>query len=101
MTANHALDESRMAEVIEPAVLPITLAGRVDEGQVAWAPHAIRVVPGRLHEADLERDGDVLGEADADESRRRERVAATDQRNGLARAHDLAVLEGMQGGDQF
>ena len=54
-----------------------------------------------VDETVLERDGDVLGETDADEARRGDGVAVSDQRDGFARAHDFAVLEGVQRGDQI
>ena len=101
VSADHALHEARVTQVVEPALLAVALAGRVDERQVARTAHAVRIVLRRLDEAVLERDRDVLGEADADEARRGDRVAVPDQRDGLARGHDLAVLERVQRGDEI
>ena len=74
-----------MAEVVEAALLAVALAGGVDERQVARAADAVRVVLRRGEEALLERDRDVLGEADADEAAGGDRVAVADQRDRLAR----------------
>ena len=84
----------------------------IEGSQVDWANHAndadaqlaevlafddaVRVVLRRGEEALLDRDGDVLGEADADEAGGGQRVAVADQRHRLARRDDLAVLERVQ-----
>ena len=35
MTADHAVDEAEMAEMVETLLFPVALAACVDEGQVA------------------------------------------------------------------
>ena len=50
-----------MAEVVEPALLAVALAGGVDEGQVARLADAVGAVLGALEEPLFQRDGDVLG----------------------------------------
>ena len=67
-----------MAEMVEAALLAVALAGGIDERQVARRADC-RSRPRAVEEARLERDGDVLGEADADEAAGRDRVAVADQ----------------------
>jgi hypothetical protein len=62
------------------------LSGRVDQGQAARRSLGL--------EALLESDCHFLGEADADETRSRHRVAVTHQRHGLGGADDLAAVAG-------
>ncbi len=68
VAADHAAHETVVREVIEAALLAVALARGVHERQVARAADAVGVFPGRGEEALLERDRDVLGEADADEA---------------------------------
>ena len=75
VTADHAFHEPRVAEVIEAAILAVALACSIDERQVARTADALRIVFRGVDEAVLERDGDVLGETDADEARRGDGVA--------------------------
>ena len=101
VAADHALDQSLVAEMVEAAILAVALAGGIDERQVARAAHAVRVLPRGLDIALFERDGDVLGEADADEAAGGDGVAVANQRNRFARADDLAVLERAQRVEQL
>ena len=57
-----------MTKVIEAALLAIALTRRVNEREVARTSDAAWIVLGRIHEAVLERDSDVLGETYADEA---------------------------------
>ncbi len=82
-----------MAEVIEPALLAVALPGRVDQGQPFGPANAVRILLARLDEALLERNGDVLGEADADEATGGDRIAVMDQLHRFACGDDLALLE--------
>ncbi len=56
----------------------------------------MRVLPRRFQVALFQGDGDVLGKADADEAAGGDGVAVANQRNGFARADDLATLERVQ-----
>ena len=80
-----AADEALVGEMVEALVLAVALPGGVDERQVrAGAPLG--------EEALLERDRDLLGEADADEAAGRHRVAVADQAHRLRGGDDLALL---------
>ena len=68
------------ARWFRPRVLAVALAGGIDQGQVARPAPAVV-----LREMQrLERDRDLLGEADADEAAGRDRVAVADQRTASA-----------------
>src|SRR5262245_24721045 len=92
MPADHPLDEPRLRKMVEPPVLAVSLAGGIDEGEVLGLAE-IREQLVLAGEGELfERDRDLLGEADADEAAGRDRVAAMDQPDRLARRYDLADL---------
>ena len=101
VAADHALDQARMTEVVEPALLAVALSGRVDQRQTLRPANAIRVLFAGFDEALLQRDGDVLGEADADKAGRGKRVAIVDQLHRFARGDDLALLETLEALQQF
>lgn len=65
---DHSLHEAEVTKVIETALLAIALTRRVNEREVARTSDTVWIVLGRIHEAVLERDGDVLGETYADEA---------------------------------
>ena len=89
VAADDALDQALVAEVVEAALLAVALAGGVDQRQVARRPRRRR-----RQEALLQRHGDVLGEADADEAAGGDGVAVADQRHRLGGADDLALAAG-------
>ena len=68
VAADHALDEPVVPEMVEAALLAVALARRVDEREPARAADAVGRLLRRFEEALLQRDRDVLGEADADEA---------------------------------
>ena len=72
------LTQPVVAEVVEAPLLAVALPGGVDQGQVARRADA-PAVAGGLEEALLQRDRDVLGEADADEAAGGDGVAVADQ----------------------
>ena len=78
-----------MGEMIEPALLAVALAGGIDEAELARLADAVF---GALEKPRLQRDGDRLGKADADEAAGRDRVAGADEARRLARGSDLAAL---------
>ncbi len=82
--ADHPLDEAFVAQVIEAFLAPVPLPRRIDEGQAARS--AVD------DEALLERNGDLLGDADGDESGGRHRVVVADELDRLGRRDDLALL---------
>ena len=90
VAADDAGDEAFMAEVVEAAVLAVALTGTVDEGQAFGLAAAVGVLVAGFKEALLERDGDVLGKADADEAGGGHGVAGADQFDGVGGADDLA-----------
>jgi hypothetical protein len=86
VAADGALDQPGMRQVVEAARAAVALAGGVEQGEVLRPA-------GRAGEIQrLERDRDLLGEADADEAAGRDRVAAADQADRLGSADDLAVV---------
>src|SRR4029078_9640817 len=99
--ADDALDESAMPEMVEASLLAVALPGRIDERQGPRAAAAGRVVPRVLEEVLLDRDGNVLGEADADEAAGRKRIAAGDQHDRVACADELAILARAERRDHF
>ena len=101
VAADHASDEPLVAEVVEAAILAVALSGGVDERQAARRALAVRILAGGFDVAFLERDGDVFREADADEAAGGDRVPIANQRDGLTRADDLAVLEGVQRSEEL
>jgi hypothetical protein len=65
MAADHAPDEPRLRKMVEAAVLAVSLAGGIDQGEVArLADVSEQLLLGGKAEL-LERDRDLLGEADA------------------------------------
>src|SRR5581483_7703794 len=86
-----ARDEPAVRKVVEAALLAVALAGGIDEREPAGFSLAR---PGAVEKALLERDGDRLGEADADEAAGGDRVAGPDQARCLASGPDLAVGRG-------
>ena len=65
--------------MVEPARLAVALTGGIDEGEVPGLADIREqlILAGKVEF--LERDRDLLGEADADEAAGRDRVAAADQ----------------------
>ena len=98
VAADDATDEAVMAEVVEPPLLAVTLAGGIEEAEVARATEAVRVFLLAFEEEFLEGDGDVLGEADADEAAGGDRVTVADQAHRLAGRNYLAGVGGAQRG---
>ena len=96
MPADDAPHEALVAEVVQPALLAVALAGGVDEGQVVRLADAVGTVPGALEEPLFQRDGDVLGKPDADEAARGDRVARADELHRVGRRHRLAVVHRAQ-----
>ena len=92
VTADDAPDEPFVTEMVQALVLAVALAGGIDEGEIARAADGRCVLRVAGQEPLLERDGDFLGEADADEPAGRDRVAVADQPHGVRRRHDLAAL---------
>jgi hypothetical protein len=82
MSADHALDQTLVREMVEPAILSVALAGRIEQGQVAR--------PARGEEALFERERDSFGKADPAEPARADRVAISDQSDRLGWRDDLA-----------
>jgi hypothetical protein len=94
--ADHALDQSRMPEVVEPAILAVALPGRIHQRQPLGPANAVLVLLARLDVALLKRNRDVLRKADADEARRRHCFAVVNQLHRFARGDDLALLEALE-----
>src|SRR5258705_10669036 len=82
MSADHAPDQTLVGEMVEPAILSVALAGRIEQGQVAR--------PARGEEALFERERDSFGEAGPAEPARADRIAIADQPDRFGRGNDLA-----------
>jgi hypothetical protein len=54
--------------MIESPLVPIALTGGIDKRQVAWMPRGRTVRVPRTDETLLDRDRNLLSEADADEA---------------------------------
>jgi len=83
--ADDPLEQALVAEVVEPAVLAVPLAGGVDEGEAAGRSG--------LQEALLQGHGQVLGEADADEAAGGYGVAVLDAGHGLPGGDHLVAAQ--------
>ncbi len=75
MPADDPLEQALVAQVVQPAVLAVPLAGRVDQAQVARASG--------LQEPLFQRHREVLGEADAEEAGGGDGVAILDAGHGF------------------
>ena len=83
-----------MGEVVEAALLAVALACRVDKAQAAWFADTVGAAGRAFQKARLERDGNSLGKADADEAAGRHRVARADEARRLTRRLDLSASGG-------
>jgi hypothetical protein len=75
VAADNAPDETPMAQVVESTLLPIALTSSIDESEVTRLTGTVGVRLRAIEEPRLERDGNVLREADPDETSRRDSVA--------------------------
>ena len=92
VSADDAPDKSAMGEMVEAALLAVALSRGVDEAQVARLADAVGAAGRAVEKARLERDGDRLRKADADEAAGRNRVPRADEACRLARGLDLALV---------
>src|SRR5436305_1595257 len=81
-----------MREMIEALVLAVALARRIDQRQIARLALGIGRIALVGEIELLQRDGDLLGKADADEAAGCHRVAVADQHHRFGRRDDLAFL---------
>ena len=96
VTADDAPHQAFVAEVVEASLLAVALARGVDERQSFRPADAVGSLFARFQKALLERDCDVLGKADADETGRGHRIAVANELHGFAGGHDLALLEALE-----
>ena len=89
-------DEAVMGEMVEALVLAVALARRVDERQISRLALRIRRLALALEKARLERERDLLGEADADEAAGRHRIPVADQPHRVGGGDDLAGVGATQ-----
>jgi len=97
MAADHAADQPGMAQMVKAAMLSIALSRGIDEGEVARPAAGLRRRRRSREKQLLQRDGDALGKAYADETTRRHGVAVADQAHGIHRRDHLAAVPGAQG----
>ena len=91
VTADHAGDQSLVAEVIESALTAVPLPCRIDEREVARS--ALRLLARRLlrEEVFLDCHGDAFGKTDADEPAGRDGIAIPNQTHRFFRRDDLVA----------
>jgi hypothetical protein len=92
VTANDALDQPRMPEMIEAAILTVALAGGIDECQIAGLTLRIRPVALAGEVKLLQRQRDFFRKSDADKTAGGDRVPVANEAHGLRRRDDLALL---------
>jgi hypothetical protein len=83
-----------MGEMVEPPLLAVPLPRRVDEAQITRLTDAVGFAIRAVEETRLERDGNRLWKANADETAGRNRVSRTNEAGSLARRFDLPFLPG-------
>src|SRR5215467_12598809 len=91
MAADDATHQPAMREVIEPALFAIALAGGVHEADSPRLPNAIGALRRALQKTRFEGNRHRLGKTDTDKAPGRDRVAAANELDRLARRSDLAV----------
>ncbi|OQC23654.1 MAG: hypothetical protein BWX71_02008 [Deltaproteobacteria bacterium ADurb.Bin072] len=82
VTADHALHETLVGEVVEPPVLSVTLACRIDNGEVPW--------PAGLDEVLLDLQKYLLGNTDPHETTGCDGISVLYDPHGLFCRDDLA-----------
>ena len=92
MTADDLLHQAVVCKMIESPLAPIPLTGRIDKREVAGMPRGRAVRVARGEETLLDRDRNLLGEADADEAASRQRVAVADEFHRVRRGDDLSLF---------
>ena len=98
VTADHALDQPLMPEVIEAALPPIPLAPGIDQGEVVRLTGGLDVLVLAAEEQLLQRHRNTLGEANTDEAAGRHCIAVADQPHRRGSRDDLALTGGPQEG---
>jgi hypothetical protein len=68
MAADDLGHQAIMPQVIEAAILAVTLTRRINQGQIAWAAEAMDISLLALEKALFKRNRDVLGKTDADKT---------------------------------
>ena len=99
MTADHAPDETSVPEMIEAAFLAVALARRIDEREIARMSGFRTFVVAGAEKSPLDRDCDLLGEADADEAAGRDRVAVANEFHRIRRGDDLSLFVAFEKGE--
>ena len=79
VAADDSAHEPLVREMVQSALLAVALACRIDQCQIARMARRRGFGVARGNEPLLDRDGDFLGEADADEASGRQRVAIADE----------------------
>ena len=92
VTANHPRHQTIMTQVIETTLLAVTLTRRINQGQVARPTEPMHIGLFAFKKQFLQRNGNVFGETDADETAGRNGVAILDQAHGIARRDHLASI---------
>jgi len=94
--AEHPANQAVMAEVVEAAVLAVPLPGCVNQGQIARAALAMHIGRFPFEEKILKRHGDILGEADPDETAGRHGIAIPYQAHRIAGGDYLSRIGSAQ-----
>src|SRR5262249_30164654 len=93
--------QPRVPEVIEPTPASIALSCRINKGQIARPSRRLRSLLLLGEVKVLERNRDLLREADTDKATRGNGVAVTDKAHRFGGRHDLAAPGGAYRGQQM
>ena len=100
MAADHPPHQALMTKVVEPPRLAVALTRGIDQGQIAGMTETLDVAIRALQIALLQGQGQILREANADETPGGQGIAVADQAHRLPGADHLAGIAGVQRGNQ-
>ena len=92
MAADHAPDQPLMREMIEAAILAVTLPGGIDQRQVARLAMHVRCIALAGEIKLFQRQRDFLREPDTNKAAGGDGVAIANEAHRLRGRHDLAFL---------
>jgi hypothetical protein len=97
VSTDYAANQTFMAKMIKPALFAISLAGGIDQGQIAWLCDRWDVLLLFQEMKRLDRYSNFFGETDADKTTRRDRVTIAYEANRFLCANDLPALQRSEG----
>src|SRR6516162_3158820 len=96
MPSNDFLHQGLVGEMIESTFVAVPLAGGIDEREIARMTDGRSFDVARGEKTLLDRDRDLLGEADPNETASRQRIAITDELHRVGRGNDLSLLVALE-----